>query len=92
MVHGGGIGATAMVSRPISDLDIIHPAYLPASGGLTLHLMGQNLFTDLPSFNRGRCRIGSFDMVTRFASSSTAPGGCYRAVCNTGAPPNNYGT
>ena len=73
MVHGGGIRATAMVSRPISDLDIIHPAYLPASGGLTLHLMGQNLFTHLLSFNRGRCRIGSFDMVTRPASSSTAP-------------------
>ena len=65
LVRGGSGGAIAFLFRPLSVLDVIRPAHLPASGGLALYLTGHNSFTGFHRFKRGRCRIGSFDMVTR---------------------------
>ena len=57
LVQGTSGSASATTFQPVDDLDIISPAYLPASGGTILHLTGHNLLTQISIRNRGRCSI-----------------------------------
>ena len=69
LVQGTSGSASATTFQPVDDLDIISPAYLPASGGTILHLTGHNLLTQISIRNRGRCSIGTYDVATRPASA-----------------------
>jgi hypothetical protein len=70
MVRDASAGTSATTFRPFADLDIIRPAFVPVSGGMVLHLTGNNLLSHIPHPNRGRCRVGTFDVATRPGNTS----------------------